>query len=154
MRFNFDLTGDKVVLVITRADVQWSDIKEKPIFDELYKTIQEEKNFTGSTVKTVTGVTQTTNGEINVTFEEIDFPDPVDISGKKDKQEVVTKTATQKYATKVEQNENGEITVTYDNINLATGSTQGTVSIDGVDVAVNGLGSAAYTEASAYATAA
>lgn len=37
---------------------------------------------------------------------------------------------------------------------IATGSTNGTIAVDGVDVAVKGLGSAAYTEANAYATAA
>lgn len=37
---------------------------------------------------------------------------------------------------------------------IATGTTNGTIAVDGVDVAVKGLGSAAYTEASAYATAA
>lgn len=33
---------------------------------------------------------------------------------------------------------------------IATGSANGTISVEGTDVAVNGLGSAAYTEASAY----
>lgn len=37
---------------------------------------------------------------------------------------------------------------------IATGTTNGTIAVDGVDVAVKGLGSAAYTEAGAYATAA
>ena len=37
---------------------------------------------------------------------------------------------------------------------IATGATNGTIAVDGVDVAVKGLGSAAYTETSAYATAA
>ena len=37
---------------------------------------------------------------------------------------------------------------------IATGTTNGTIAVDGVDVAVKGLGSAAYTETSAYATAA
>ena len=37
---------------------------------------------------------------------------------------------------------------------IATGSTNGTISVDSVDVAVKGLGTAAYTEANAYATAA
>ena len=37
---------------------------------------------------------------------------------------------------------------------VVEGSTNGTVSVDGTDVAVHGLGSAAYTESSAYATAA
>lgn len=36
---------------------------------------------------------------------------------------------------------------------IATGSANGTIAVDGNDVAVNGLKSAAYTEASAYATA-
>lgn len=37
---------------------------------------------------------------------------------------------------------------------IATGSANGTISVDGSDVAVKGLGSAAYTDASAYANAA
>ena len=37
---------------------------------------------------------------------------------------------------------------------IATGSTNGTISVDGDDVAVKGLGSAAYTASTAYATAA
>lgn len=37
---------------------------------------------------------------------------------------------------------------------IATGSANGTISVDGSDVAVKGLGSAAYTNANAYATAA
>ena len=36
------------------------------------------------------------------------------------------------------------------NFNITTGSTNGTISIGGADVAVKGLGSAAYTDASAY----
>ena len=37
---------------------------------------------------------------------------------------------------------------------IATGTTNGTIAVDDVDVAVKGLGSAAYTDAGAYATAA
>ena len=37
---------------------------------------------------------------------------------------------------------------------IVTGSANGTISVDGSDVAVKGLGSAAYTQSSAYATAA
>ena len=37
---------------------------------------------------------------------------------------------------------------------VTTGTTNGTISVDGTDVAVKGLGSAAYTESTAYATAA
>jgi hypothetical protein len=37
---------------------------------------------------------------------------------------------------------------------IATGTANGTIAVDNVDVAVKGLGSAAYTEANAYATAA
>ena len=51
----------------------------------------------------------------------------------------------------------GKISVTRANLptyTLATGSANGTVAFNGADVAVKGLGSAAYTEASAYATAA
>ena len=38
--------------------------------------------------------------------------------------------------------------------NVAEGSTNGTIAVDGTDVAVHGLGSAAYTASTAYATAA
>ena len=51
----------------------------------------------------------------------------------------------------------GKITVTRANLptyTLSTGSANGTVALNGVDAAVKGLGSAAYTESSAYATAA
>lgn len=51
----------------------------------------------------------------------------------------------------------GKITVTRADLptyTLATGSANGTVAFNGSDVAVKGLASAAYTEASAYATAA
>lgn len=41
-----------------------------------YKTKQNAYSAEGSTVKTVTGVTQNANGEVNVTFEEIAFPAP------------------------------------------------------------------------------
>jgi len=37
---------------------------------------------------------------------------------------------------------------------VVEGSTNGTIAVDGTDVAVHGLKSAAYTESSAYATAA
>ncbi len=39
------------------------------------------------------------------------------------------------------------------NVTVATGSANGTVAVNGADVAVKGLGSAAYTNADAYATA-
>jgi len=50
----------------------------------------------------------------------------------------------------------GKITVTRADLptyTLVTGSANGTVAFNGSDVAVKGLGSAAYTEANAYATA-
>lgn len=40
------------------------------------------------------------------------------------------------------------------NVGISTGSANGTISVGGDDVAVKGLGSAAYTESTAYATAA
>lgn len=40
------------------------------------------------------------------------------------------------------------------NVTVAEGSTNGTVAVNGSDVAVHGLGSAAYTDSTAYATAA
>ena len=48
----------------------------------------------------------------------------------------------------------GVMTITGAATTAATGSAKGTIAIDDVDVAVNGLGSAAYTESTAYATAA
>lgn len=51
----------------------------------------------------------------------------------------------------------GKISVTRANLptyTLTTGSANGTVALNGVDAAVKGLGSAAFTESSAYATAA
>ena len=43
-------------------------------------------------------------------------------------------------------------TITLPSYTLATGATQGTVSFNGADVKVNGLGSAAYTDSGDYAT--
>lgn len=40
------------------------------------------------------------------------------------------------------------------NVTVATGATNGTIAVNGADVAVKGLGSAAYTASSAYATSA
>ena len=39
-----------------------------------YKTKQEEKNFDGSTVKTVINVSQNANGEVEVVYDDIAFP--------------------------------------------------------------------------------
>lgn len=61
------------------------------------------------------------------------------------------------YVSAVSQ-ENGVITVTRAALptapKITTGSANGTIAVGGVDVAVKGLGSAAYTETTAYATAA
>jgi hypothetical protein len=43
--------------------------------DAAFKPKQTEYSATGSTVKTITGVTQNANGEIGVTFEDITFPE-------------------------------------------------------------------------------
>lgn len=48
----------------------------------------------------------------------------------------------------------GVVTINGAATTAATGSTDGTIAIDGTDVAVKGLGSAAYTASTAYATAA
>jgi hypothetical protein len=65
----------------------------------------------------------------------------------------VTDTAvTGKYVSAVSQ-ENGQISVTRADLptyTLGTGSANGTVAFNGADVAVKGLGSAAYTDAKAY----
>ena len=61
------------------------------------------------------------------------------------------------YVSAVSQ-ENGIITVTRATLptapEITTGSANGTIAVGGTDVAVKGLGSAAYTEITAYATAA
>ena len=61
------------------------------------------------------------------------------------------------YVSAVSQ-ENGVITVTRATLptapEITTGSANGTIAVGGTDVAVKGLGSAAYTETTAYATAA
>ena len=49
---------------------------------------------------------------------------------------------------------NGGVTITGANASVDTGDNNGQVKIDGQNVSVKGLGSAAYTESSAYATAA
>ncbi len=53
----------------------------------------------------------------------------------------------------VKSDETGKITIEGAKATVATGSTNGTILVDGQSVAVKGLGSAAYTEANAYATA-
>lgn len=69
----------------------------------------------------------------------------------------VTDTAVEgKYVSSVSETD-GKITVTRADLptyTLATGTENGTVKFNGTDVSVKGLGSAAYTESSAYATAA
>lgn len=47
-----------------------------------------------------------------------------------------------------------DLTITDKKVNIATGATNGTIAVNGADVAVKGLGSAAYTASTAYATAA
>ena len=54
-------------------------------------------------------------------------------------------TATSKFTA----NQSGDSTITF-----ATGTTNGTIKVDGTEVAVAGLGSAAYTASTAYATSA
>lgn len=95
----------------------------KAIEDALpgFKTKQEAYSASGSTVKTLTGITQNANGEITATFEDIAFPEAPDyteeFNGKKDKQEAYSaEGSTVKTITKVEQDENGEIAVTYSDI--------------------------------------
>lgn len=69
----------------------------------------------------------------------------------------VTDTAVEgKYVSAVSETD-GKITVTRADLptyTLVTGTANGTVKFNGTDVSVKGLGSAAYTESSAYATAA
>lgn len=76
-----------------------------------YKTKQQTYTANGSTVKTVTKVEQNANGEVTVTYGDIAFPAPVDISGKKDKQTAVDNKITDKahVLTSLTQNANGDI---------------------------------------------
>lgn len=64
------------VLKIGDGVHSWSELPavNREANDLLYKKIQEGKEFTGSTIKTVTKVEQNANGEIDVTFEDIAFP--------------------------------------------------------------------------------
>lgn len=65
-----DIKWENDKLVITRVDVY-----TKAEADAKFKTQQAEYTATGSTVKTITGVSQNANGEITVAYEDIDFPD-------------------------------------------------------------------------------
>ena len=48
---------------------------DQDLIDATFKTKQDEYSATGSTVKTVTGIAQNANGEVEVTFEDIAFPE-------------------------------------------------------------------------------
>ena len=70
--------------------------------------------------------------------------------------DVADTAVTGKYVSAVSET-NGKISVTREDLptyTLASGTANGTVAFNGADVAVTGLGSAAYTNANAYATAA
>ena len=108
-------------ITVTRSNVDWTDVENKPDFDAAYKKLQTAYTAKGSKIKTITKVEQNANGEVAVTYEDIAFPAPVDISGKKDLQTKVEKTgSTVKTITKVEQNEQGVVDVTFEEIAFPT----------------------------------
>lgn len=135
-------------ITVTRSNVDWADVENKPDFDAAYKKLQTAYTAEGSTVKTVTKVEQNANGEVEVTYADIAFP-VTDISGKKDKQEKYTaEGSTVKTITKVEQNENGEVAVTYEDITFPTRVANAdeadkvkealTITVGGTDVVFDG----------------
>lgn len=76
-----------------------------------YKTKQDAYSNNGSKVKTLTAISQNANGEITATFDDITFPAPVDITGKKDIQDAVDNKITDKahVLSSLAQNANGDI---------------------------------------------
>lgn len=76
-----------------------------------YKTKQDAYSNNGSKVKTLTAISQNANGEITATFDDITFPAPVDITGKKDIQDSVDNKITDKahVLSSLAQNANGDI---------------------------------------------
>ena len=82
------------------------------------KDRQTAKEQEGSDTKTVTGFTQDENGEVSLTFGNIEFPDYTSLfAQKKDKQEEVWYSGgATRTLTGLSQDENGNITAEFDNI--------------------------------------
>ena len=70
-------------ITITRADVQWGDVQNKPEFEKIYKQLQTATTQEGDTKKTITKVEQNANGEVTVTYGDIDYSH-ADAAGKTD----------------------------------------------------------------------
>ena len=88
-----------------------ADAKFQPVGD--YKTTQEAKAFTGSTVKTITGVTQNANGEVDITFGEIAFPEDKDTTYSVKENDKVLKLTGTEFSTELGlKHENGKISLT------------------------------------------
>lgn len=65
-----------------KAEVDLSNFATKDEIPTNYKTKQAAYSAAGSTIKTVTKVEQNANGEVTVTYENIDFPEEVDTQTK------------------------------------------------------------------------
>lgn len=70
-------------ITIARADVQWDDVQNKPEFEKIYKQLQTATTQEGNTKKTITKVEQNANGEVTVTYSDIDYSH-ADAAGKTD----------------------------------------------------------------------
>lgn len=105
--------GDITVTVSNENVISATLNKQFALASDLanYKTKQTSYSADGSTTKTITAVSQNENGEVTVTYGDIAFPNPVDISGKKDKQEAVANKITKPahVLSTLTQNENGDI---------------------------------------------
>ena len=83
------LTGAKVLGSLTQnenGEVNYTvrDLTPADIGAQIagnYKTVQEAKEYTGATTKTVTDVKQNANGEVEVTYGDIAFPEAIKASG-------------------------------------------------------------------------
>ena len=109
VRPSTEATSEKPVLIVDDSAIQTA-IKGLAADATNHKVKQTAIEKLGSTVKTITKVTQNENGEVDVTYENIAFPTP-DLSGKKDKQGAVENKITDPahVLTSLTQNENGEL---------------------------------------------
>ena len=74
-KFVTDFTYADNMLTITRSDVNWNDVQNKPEFDNIYKKLQTAVSEEGSTSKTITKVEQDAQGKVTVTYGDIAFPE-------------------------------------------------------------------------------
>lgn len=98
-------TTDDITVSVSDTNVITATLNKQ------FKTKQASYSADGSTTKTITAVSQNENGEVTVTYDDIAFPAPVDISGKKDKQVAVANQITKPahVLSSLTQNENGDI---------------------------------------------